>query len=203
MFFNLTRKSFFIFILILAKELMADSLCQPSVEVKAGYFFYTDNKMRSVFNDGGWDIQLSSSIPVWEGLQLYTSVEYIQTDGQSLGSHQKTRIWQVPVTIGLKSLFQLTDTVNYYFTIGPRYFYLNMRNHSSFVPSNIHNDNIGGFFGTGFTYSPCDNFFIDLFGEYSYEKIRLHPGIPNVYSRRLQVGGLVFGGGLGYTFYRA
>jgi hypothetical protein len=59
---------------------------------------------------------------------------------------------------------------------------------------------LGGFVNTGFLFFPTKHFFIDVFGEYSYVKLRFHHSKSNVYTRRTQVGGYTFGGGLGYAF---
>jgi hypothetical protein len=190
----------FLLIVFLARELHADPCDSPSLELKSGYFFFADKKMRSVYDQGGFDIQLCGSFPLWRCFQLYTSLEYLQKEGYSVGNHQKTKIWQVPFTAGLKVCARLTEITNYYFTLGPRYFYVHMHNESSFVDRNLHKNGIGGFFGTGLTFAPVSHLIIDVFGEYSYERTRLHSTKTDVYTRNLQVGGFVFGGGLAYTF---
>ncbi len=189
----------FFFILLFSQEIQA-LCCKPSVELKTGYFFFADEKMRSVYNDGGLDLQLSSSFPIWKWLQIYTSIEYLQKQGHALSTHQKTNIWQVPVTVGLKACMKMTPTTSYYLTLAPRYFYMHVQNSSCFVDKNLHKNGVGAFVGTGFTITACTHFLIEIFGEYSYQKAHFHSAKTNVYSRNIQVGGLVFGAGLGYAF---
>src|SRR5579883_1849371 len=74
----------------------------PLVEVKAGYFFFTDSHMRHVYDQGGVDIQLSGSYPIYKILHVYGSVEYLQKSGHSIHGHQKTSIWAVPLSLGLR-----------------------------------------------------------------------------------------------------
>jgi len=173
---------------------------QPTLEVKNGYFFFTDSKMRKVYDQGGWDLQLSGSYPIWRWLQVYGSVEYLQRHGKSLKGHQKTSIWEVPLSLGLKSVITIRSEVQYYITLGPRYVFVHQHNDSSYVDKNVSNSGIGGFVNTGFNFILRRHFLIDVFGEYSFAKIRFHPDKKQVQGRSVQVDGLTFGLGLGYAF---
>lgn len=181
-------------------------LCpQPLFEVKAGYFFFSNSKMRKVYDKGGLDIQLCSSYPLWNlasgwSFQAYGAVEYFHQSGKSMNDHQKTSLWSVPVNIGLKSVYAINANIQYYFGVGPRYFYIHQHNRSSYVYKNRSQNGLGCFVNTGFNYILCNHFVIDIFGEYSYAKMRLHGGNSCVYTRNIQVGGFTFGGGLGYVF---
>lgn len=178
---------------------------QPVLEVKAGYFFFADSTMRKIYNNGGIDVQLSGSFPVgtWPdifGLDIYTSVEYLHRSGKTMGAGNKTSIWEIPVSLGLKPIFAICREVQYYFAVGPRYFYLHQHNDSPFLNKNISRNGVGLFVNTGFNFFPCPHFVIDLFGEYSFLKTHFHSSKKNVYGRSIQVGGFTFGGGLGYSF---
>ena len=172
----------------------------PTIEFKAGYFFFSDAKMRNVYDKGGLDLQISGSYPVWRWIQIYGSVEYFERHGRSLGGHQKTSIWAIPLSLGPKLVARIHSSTHYYFTIGPRYFFVHAHNHSSFVDKTINQNGIGGFVGTGFNFFPSRHFLIDVFGEYSYCRLHFHPSKKNVYGRTAQVGGFAFGAGLGYAF---
>ena len=45
-----------IFLLVFAKGFSVDLYGDPSLEMKTGYFFFADSKMRSVYNEGGLDL---------------------------------------------------------------------------------------------------------------------------------------------------
>lgn len=178
---------------------------QPLVEIKAGYFFFSNSKMRKVYDKGGLDVQLSANYPLWcltdkWTLNAYGAIEYFHRSGQSLHAHEKTSIWSVPVNVGLKPVYAINCDLQYYFAIGPRYFFLHQHNHSSFVPKHRSRNGLGFFINTGFNYLLCDQWTLDIFGEYSYAKMHFHGANPNVYTRNIQVGGFTFGGGLGYEF---
>jgi hypothetical protein len=176
------------------------SKVQPVLEVKGGYFFFSDAKMRKIYNKGGLDLQISGSYPIWRWLQIYGSVEYLERHGRSLHGHQKTSIWEIPVSLGLKPVITICPKVQYYFTLGPRYFFVHQHNDSSYVNRNIGRSGIGGFVNTGFAFFPLHHLLVDVFGEYSYERVHVHSSKTNVYGRNIQVGGFSFGVGLGYAF---
>lgn len=192
---------------VYGEEYYFDSCCQtmtnesscPIAEFKAGYFFFADSKMRKVYNKGGYDLQIAGSFPIWNCFQLYGSAEYLECCGRSLGDHQKTRIWEVPLSLGLKAIIPITCQLQYYITVGPRYFFVRQHNESQYVPKNIKRNGIGGFVGTGFNYEYC-GFVLDIFGEYSYRRIHFSNAKINVTGHSVQVGGFVFGAGLGYAF---
>ncbi len=181
-------------------EYQDDCCIQPIIEVKVGYFFFASHRMRKVYDNGGIDVQLSGSYPIWNWLQLYGSVEYLQKHGRSLGGHQKTRIWAVPLSLGLQPVITICSSVNYYFTVGPRYIFVHAHNDSSFLDRNKSRNGCGGFVNTGFHFFPWCNLVIDVYGEYSYKRMHFHTSKRNVFTREVQVGGFAFGGGLGYAF---
>lgn len=173
------------------------------VEVKMGYIFFANSKMRKIYDRGGFDIQLAASYPLcnisrkWT-LNAYGALEYFHFMGKS-SDHQSTSLWATPVNIGIKSVYSASCNTEYYFSIGPRYFSLHQHNHSSYVYRNQSRKTLGLFVNTGFHYFLCNRLVLDLFGEYSYAKIHFR-GQSRVYTRNIQVGGFTFGGGLGYSF---
>ena len=178
---------------------------QPLIEVKTGYFFFSNSKMRNIYDRGGLDVQLGVSYPFWKptsrwSLNAYGAVEYFERSGKSLNEHQKTSLWSIPINIGLEPAYAINANTQYYFAMGPRYFYIHQHNDSSFVSRNNSRNGIGFFVNTGFNYILMDHFVIDAFGEYSYAKTHFHSKNPLVYSRSIQIGGFTFGGGGGYRF---
>lgn len=173
---------------------------QPLLEIKGGYFFFSDDKMREIFDQGGLDVQLSGSYPLWKWLQIYGSIEYLERHGKSLNDRQKTRIWEVPLSLGLKPVISICPKVQYYFTLGPRYFFVHVHSDSKFVDKSIDENGLGGFVNTGFHFFPMRHLLVDIFGEYSFKRMRFHPSKTHVYGNKIEIGGFTFGLGLGYAF---
>lgn len=175
------------------------------VEVKTGYFNFSNSTMRKVYDKGGLDLQLCASRLLWKPrnrwtINAYGAVEFFQRSGKSLNEDQNTSIWAIPVNLGLKPVYAINAYLQYYFAIGPRYFYVHQHNSSSYVYQNKSRNGIGFFVNTGFNYALSNHLIIDIFGEYSYSKVHFHSGKPGVYTKNRQIGGYTFGGGLGYQF---
>lgn len=193
-------KTFFWSLLLISSTLSAS---ETMFEVKTGYFFFSDSKLRKIYDRGGLDVQLCASYPLYNlncrwTLDAYGAVEYFHRSGRSLNGHQKTELWSVPVNIGLKPVYAINANMQYYFAVGPRYFYIHQHNHSSFVPKNNSRNGIGFFVNTGIDYILCNDLVIDIFGEYSYGKTHFHYRKSHVYTRDMQIGGFTFGAGIGF-----
>ena len=188
-----------LFICFAGAALALHSEQRPLIEAKAGYFFFTST-MGKVYDEGGVDIQLSGSYPVYSVLHVYGSVEYLQKSGHSLNGDQKTSLWAAPISLGLRPVIPITQKVDYYFTLGPRYFFVYTHNRSSYVPEHMNSNGIGGFANTGFLFNLGSHFTLDLFGEYSYTKLKFHPHKHETQTGDTVLSGFTFGGGLGYSF---
>jgi len=197
--------------LILAYPLVASAGCKtvcpqeiprPDIEFKAGYFFFNSSPMKKVYNQGGIDLQLCGVYPLCSNLGLYAAIEYMEKRGHTLGAHEKTSIWEVPLSLGLQPIVGLNEanTFRYYFTIGPKYFFAQVHYHSSGLPRRLSSNHIGGFANTGFMLDVRENLSLDLFGEYSYVKLHFHSHKKATKGHTVQAGGLTFGLGLAYLF---
>ncbi|MGH2639613.1 MAG: hypothetical protein ACRDF4_10100, partial [Rhabdochlamydiaceae bacterium] len=170
------------------------------IEIKGGYFIFLDAKMSKIYDHGGLDVQVSGSYPLYRYVQVYGSIEYLERYGTSLNGGDKTKIWEIPLSLGLKPVITICSMIQYYLTIGPRYFFVHAHNSSSALDRNISQNGLGGFLNTGFNFFPCRHLLIDVFGEYSYKRMQFRSSTTNVYGKTVQVGGFVFGVGLGYAF---
>lgn len=173
---------------------------QSKIEARVGYFIFSNSKMRKVFDQGGIDIQLNGTCCMYKNIEIYGSIEYLERHGKSLEGHQKTKIQELPFNLGLKFSTLLHKNTSYYFTLGPRYFFVHVRNHSSFVDQNMRKNGLGCFANTGLNHFLCKNFLINIFGEYSYGRLHFHASKKYSYGQTAQIGGFVMGGGLGYLF---
>lgn len=172
----------------------------PQVELKLGYFYFGDSTLRKIYHQDALDTQISASGSVWKWLRLYGAVNYISREGKSIGGHNRTEIMFLPVSLGLQAMINVSQDVKYYATVGPRLFYIHQENHFRGVDHSVNGTTLGGFANTGFQVLFGDNFFIDLFGEYSWARTRFSTHKHNVYTHTRQVGGITVGGGLGYQF---
>lgn len=173
----------------------------PWLELKPSYFFFSSCPVKNIYDDGGFEIQGSASIPFCDYVDLYASIGLREAHGHALSSCEKTRLIVLPVDIGLKPAFNFCDRFYYFFAIGPRFFFFHQHNKSPYVDGSINGGNVGLFVNTGFNALLADRFLLGIFGEYSYEKKSICPCKPHVYSNgSVQIGGFAFGISLGYKF---
>lgn len=173
----------------------------PWIEIKPSYFFFYASPLHDVYDHGGFEIQGSGSVPLCHYLDFYGSLGYRHAQGHALNTCEKTSLTVLPIDIGLKPVFNFRERFYYFFAIGPRYFYLRQHNNSPYVDSIISGSGIGLFVNTGFNVLLTDHFLLGIFGEYSYEKKKICPCMPNVLSNgSVQLGGLAFGVSFGYAF---
>ena len=171
----------------------------PMIEVKGGYFFFSSRTMRKIYDEGGADVQISGSYPLWKWLQIYGSVEWLERHGRTLGAHEKVSIWEIPLSLGLKPVIVITPKMHYYFTLGPRYFFVHVHA-SSHLGNNTNQNGLGGFVNTGLNFFPIPHLVVDVFGEFSYKRMRFTSAKHHVHGQKAQVGGFLLGVGLGYAF---
>jgi hypothetical protein len=174
------------------------------IEAKAGYFFFTSSPMSKVYDQGGVDVQVSGAYGGCSWMRIYGSVEYLQKSGYSLNAHQSTSIWEVPLSFGLQPYATLHQGPSYkvsgYLTLGPRYFFAHVHNHSDYVDHSMKQNGLGGFVNLGLLTAFSSHFLFDIFGEYSYCKLHFHSSHYATQGHSAQVGGLTFGAGMGYGF---
>jgi hypothetical protein len=177
----------------------AESPTQILFEAKAAAWFFGSKTFRNVYGVAP-DLQLSASGQLWKWVHLYGSVEYLWANGKSLVDHQKTRIWMVPLSLGPKFVGKMAEWGDFYFTVGPRYFPVNVHNHSNFVDKKVSSHGLGGFANAGFLFYMTPHWTFDIFGEASYAKLHFHSSQTNVRGKSINVGGYTVGGGFGYDF---
>jgi len=170
------------------------------IEGKFGYFAFFDSKMREVYDGGGLDAQLSYTVPVERIAHIYVSGEYFVRWGRSLNEHQRTTIWGLPISLGVRPILRINEDLKWYGSIGPRYVFIFADNNSDYVEEHMNTSGFGGFINTGIFYTPGTHWLIDIFVETSYCKLDFHSSKHNSFGRNIQVGGFAAGAGLGYRF---
>lgn len=180
------------------------SPCLSHLEIsfKTGYFFFTSEKMRRVYKNGGLDLQFSACYPIHRSFRAYGSFEYLKKLGHSIKGHQSTSFEAFPLSLGLQKIAKIIFFVpiDCYFSVGPRYFITNVKNHSSYVSKHMPSNGFGGFANTGILLRLYSHWNLNLFGEYSYARLHYSSSVKNSQSHTVQAGGLTFGGGLVYVF---
>jgi len=191
---------------ILMLKALAISLCFFSSlqaveilpEARAAYFYPTDDRFRDVYSDAGL-YSIETSVQAWKQLYPWASVGFLYTSGSSVGEGSKTRLYMIPIGVGLKYLFDF-DRLQPYLGLGVVGAYANIHNDSSFVARRQSDWGVGGIAKTGCLAYVTQNLFLDIFLDYTYLKINFGNSKKNVLTRRADLSGLSVGGGIGYRF---
>ncbi|MCP5503736.1 MAG: hypothetical protein H7A41_01145 [Chlamydiales bacterium] len=167
-------------------------------EIKAAYFHPTDNRFREIYSGAGI-YSIETSVEAWEGLYPWMSLGFFRQTGRSLEDRFSTHITLVPIGIGLKYLLEL-DKIVPYVGLGMQVTYTRMHDHSPYVDRKFAKWGIGGLAKIGSYLYFTDNFFFDVFCDYSYLKVNYHHPKKKVINLRADLSSLQFGGGFGYRF---
>lgn len=140
------------------------------LEIKPSYFLFSTPVMSEIYDDGGFQVQGSASIPLCKYLDFYSSFGYRQAWGHALNSEEKTSLTVIPVDIGVKAVGNFSDKYYYFLAMGPRYFSFIQHNDSLYVNPIINGAGIGLFVNTGLNIELSKSFLLGIFAEYSYGK---------------------------------
>lgn len=171
---------------------------RPIIEARFSYFIPNSSLLRHVYGSG-IDYQIEATVPFWKGINAWIAADYFHKDGHSLGDHQKTWLQIVPLTLGVKYIYNICD-FSVYGGLGMRYFFVHTRNHSDFVDPSITRSGMGGVAEVGGMYCLWDHWVFDVFGNWSYKRLHNHTSRTNVSTHGLNVGGWNIGVGVGYKF---
>lgn len=186
--------------LVLFFSVSSLSALEQLLEIKASYFIPTNGQFKKVYGSGGL-YGAEYSIQTREDLYAWTSFSYFGKSGYSIGLHDSSHLYMLPMAAGLKYIHQF-HCFNMYVGMGAAGTYLNISDHSKYAHSKTVNWGFGGIAKTGIFAKFTQHFFLDLFAEYSFVwtgKPDYHSN-PFVYPQRTNLSGWSFGGSIGAYF---
>jgi hypothetical protein len=172
-------------------------------EVKPGFYYFTKQTMRQFYGDGGFTIRAELAYKAYGPLFAYLDGGYFQKDGKAIGTLLNTNIKIGTITMGIKGVYSPFDAVSLYAGLGPRLFMLMVDNDSPFVRGDDNAFGIGGGFAAGAWVYPLPsyrNFFLDLFVDYSWKKLKIDEDEISSYDYDIDISGVSVGAGLGLKF---
>jgi len=181
--------------------------CDPEkkwyFEIKPGYYLLTDKDMREFFGHGGFTARVQAGCKVWGPMIVWFDGGYFQKSGTAIGGTEELELKLATITLGLKGIYYWNDYVAMYAGAGPRLFMMMMKNDSPFVRGDDNEIGIGGGFDAGFWFFPIPqwkSFFLDLFADYSWKKMKVEEDEISSDDFDVDVSGLSIGIGLGIKF---
>ena len=187
----------FAFLLLAATPLKAFDIL---TEVKGGYFYPTDKIFREIYSPNGiYGMEITTY--AWDNYYIWIGADFFTNTGHSIGLEDPTSIYLVPLTFGLKYFYPVNRDVDLYAGLGFQGTYLKTIDDSPFVAHEVSNWDAGGIVKFGAILNMDKNFFIDLFTNYSYQKMDFQDTEGGFLEHfKVDLSGFTVGVGIGYRF---
>ena len=192
-----------------------------TLEVRGAYYYLPNKTLKGVYTSDWIDYQVEAAKRVHPFIEVWGSVDWAQKHGHTrreYGSYNhafkdSTKIFVLPVSLGLKVIYPLFPYVDVYVGGGICYSFLKIKNfckehysdwglsHSPFKKA-IYKNQFGGVFKTGFQVAMSDSTFLDFFVDYYAQRFDLsHKADPrDVFKKHIDCSGFKFGAGFGVYF---
>lgn len=184
-----------------------DPHCDPEkgwyAEFKPGYFYFMDSDMRHFFGNGGFTFRGEAGYKFRIPLMIWVDGGYFWKEGKAIGGEHTIDFKLATLTLGLKGICYLTPHLALYAGAGPRLFMMMLHNDSPFVRGDDNEIGIGAGCSAGLWIFPIPalpNLFLDLFGDYSWKKMKVEEDEVSSFTSDVDVTSLTGGLGLGYRF---
>jgi outer membrane protein len=179
--------------------------CNPtdwSAQVRGAAFLPLTDQIRDIYGHALPAVELEVSWSflkdAWlscDQLTLWANGTWAFKTGETEGFEYYTRLNLIPISVGLEYQIYLGAGFDFYFGAGPTYSFLRVQNYDGFNRYHHKKGQFGVTTRTGFRYTFCTNFFIDVFGDYYYTKFgEMHDSVQNLNGR---FSGFFVGGGFG------
>lgn len=190
-----------------------------TLEVRVAYYQPSAKKVRKVYSSGWLDYQVLTSkrfsnfFEVWGGVSWANKHGHTRSYDEDWRDH--TRLSIVPLSLGVRGIYPLFCSIEFYVGAGVCYSFLHVRNHCrddysfygvsrSPFKRDIHRSDFGAIVQTGFHYTLCEDVFLDFFADYFSQQFdfpskdsRAHR---YVFKNHLNCSGFKLGAGLGVYF---
>ena len=158
-------------------------------KTKSLYFIKLENNYDIIFSqwvNDDWD--------------MFVSAGYMHKHGRSLGSHNHTHMIYFPFTAGMRYYMPVWSDLDYYVGAAVLVGYVRMHDRSRYFRRQKSSKGAGGGGATtGFRWNFTRDFFVDIFGDYQYQKFCFEHARHNIKRHDLNMSGFRAGIGIGFV----
>ena len=158
------------------------------IELKGQYFYPTEEAFRDVYG-GGLMYGAEASIVVWRELEDWFGGSYFSKTGELTFTGEETKVKIVPLGVGLRYSYPVLEGIDLYGALGIHHYSYREEN----PLGEVSKGGIGYSVRIGSYVRVTGKLFIDLYGEYSYCKMK-----PADFE--INIGGIGAGVGIAYEF---
>lgn len=185
-------------------SLCCDECCPPcwSLQARGAAYFPLQKHIREIYGTALPTVELEASYNIcsWDCSQLllWGNLGWTFATGVTRGFRFHSHLHLLPISLGLEYEYNLWRNLDFYLGVGPTYSWLLIQNKDGFSTSHKHKSQFGVTTKTGFRYTFCRNFFLDVFGDFFYTPFgHIHD---HIHSMNANFTGFFVGGGLGYKW---
>jgi hypothetical protein len=168
---------------------------------KPAYFWPQEkNRYRGIYK-GGFIPLVEMGYVAKNGLGPFLEVGYFHKKAHKTSAdfRARTKVTQVPLSLGLKYTFCIISCWDFYMKIGPNWLYTKTEVNIPHLKYTVTKNTFGGTFGLGNKIYIFKSLFLELFANYLYDKKKIHDRDSGE-TFRVYLGGIQAGGGLGVAF---
>lgn len=187
-----------------------DEPCCPewSAEFRIGAFIPTNNKIRKAYSSAWADYQIQIGKRFCNDWQIFAEFSGSEKNGHwckefaGTVTRYKSKLHMYPISLGLKYFYNICENFDVYVGAGAVYTFFRLKQSSPYQYHRISKGQYGGVIKTGAVYTFCNSWFIDIFADYIFQRLRYTPITEDPFSSRrtLKFNGFKIGGGIGYNF---
>lgn len=190
-----------------------------TLEVRGAYYYVPNKSVERVYTSDWIDYEVEAAkrihpfVEVWGGVNWASKHGHTKRDYYGITFKDSTKIFVLPVSLGLKLIYPLFPYVDIYAGFGICYSFLKIKNfckerysywsfsHSPFKKG-IYKNEVGGVFKAGFQVAMSDSTFLDFFVDYYAQRFHLShkTDLRDVFKRHVDCSGFKFGAGFGVYF---
>lgn len=164
-----------------------------TLEIRPTAFFPSSNRFKEIYGHCLTSYQVEATAnTMYPDIDLWGNFDWFSERGRSDGLNDPTRVSIATTSLGLKFPYQLSEKMKPYLGIGISFSRIWLKNKTQCSHERVSKFSVGGILKSGIYYFFKDNFFIDVFVDYTYQPVH--------FQTHVDVGGVKAGLGLGVQF---
>ncbi len=169
------------------------------IDIKPSYFIFQDNTARDIYGHGAFMITGEIDATLYKYIHAFLDVSYLYKKGKVDIVDIHSSITLVPISIGLRGIYQIKSYAAVYAKFGPNWIYAHTKQKYPYVKNSVSKKEIGFTCGIGSWFYLGRSFSLDLFADYLYNKKNIVDNTSNLKLTRY-LGGFQIGAGIAYKF---
>lgn len=191
--------SIFFTLTLLSSGMFYPSLrANTKIEVRSAAFFHTSSKFRTVYGDVGpcFSVEASRALPIFNCFcapyEAWVNFDWFAKEKKQKDCCCKSKVQIQNISLGLKYVYSRCERFDIYIGLGASGSEITLHNKSFCESERVCKRIIGGIIKIGARQYLSHCIFSDIFADYLYQPVR--------YQRRVDIGGLKVGLGIGVNF---